>query len=62
MGLDYLRISRALIILFLLFLCVNYVPNQNREVLEETQAGSNSDAVKATLRRLHYFKMAFPHL
>ena len=36
---------------------MNYVPNQNGNVLEETLAGSNSDAVKATLRRVRYFKM-----
>ena len=63
MGLtDYFRILRALIILFLLFACMNYVPNQNEKVLEKTLAGSNSDAVKTTLRRVHYFKMALPHL
>ena len=59
MGLiDYFRILKALIILFLLFLCVNYVPNQNVKVLEEMLAGSSSDAVKTILRRcLRYFKM-----
>ena len=42
---------------------MNYVPNQNRKVLEETLAGFNSDAVKTTLsRRLHYFKMTLPLL
>ena len=35
---------------------MNYVPNQNGKVLEEKLAGSNSDAVKTTLRRLRYFK------
>ena len=51
MGLfGYLRILKALIILFSLFVCVNYVPNQNGKILEETLAGSNSDAVKTTLR------------
>ena len=30
MGLiDYIRILKALIILFLLYFCMNYVPNQN---------------------------------
>ena len=42
---------------------MSYVPNQNGKVLEETLAGSNSDAVKITLRqRLRYFKMTFPLL
>ena len=36
---------------------MNYVPNQNGKVLEETVAGSNSDAVKTTLWCLRYFKM-----
>ena len=62
---DYFRILKALIILFLLFqLCVlfsylNYVPNQNDKVLKETLAGFNSDAVKSTLRHLP-FKMTLP--
>ena len=55
--LDYFRILKALIILFLLFVCMNYVPNQNGKVLEETLAGFNSDDLKATLRRLRCFKM-----
>ena len=55
--LDYFRILKALIILFLLFVCMNYVPNQNGKVLEETLAGFNSDDVKKTLRRLRYFTM-----
>ena len=33
--------------------------NQNVKVMEETLAGSNSDAVKTTLRCLRYFKMTF---
>ena len=33
--------------------------NQNVKVMEETLAGSNSDAVKTTLRCLRYFKMIF---
>ena len=41
--LDYFRILKALIVLFLLFVCMNYVPNQNRKVLKETLAGFNSD-------------------
>ena len=36
---------------------MNYIPNQNVKVLEETLSGLNSDNVKATLRRLHCFKM-----
>ena len=39
---------------------MNYVPNQNGKVLEETLASFNSDAVKTTLRRLSYFKMTLP--
>ena len=35
---------------------MNYGPNQNRKVLKETLAGSNSDAVKTTLRRLSISK------
>ena len=31
---------------------MNYVPNQNEKVLEETLLGFNSDAVKTTLRHL----------
>ena len=53
MGLiDYFGILKALIILFVLFVCMNYVLNENGKVLEETLAGSNSDAVKTTLRRI----------
>ena len=59
---DYFRIFKALIILFLLFVCMNYVPNQNAKGREETLAGFNSDAVKTTLRCLCYFKMTFPLL
>ena len=63
MGLiDYFRNLEALIILFLLFVCINYVPNQNGIVLEETMAGFNSNDVKTTLRRLRYFKMTLPLL
>ena len=40
MFLDYFRILKALIILFLLFVCMNCVPNQNGKVLEETLAVS----------------------
>ena len=47
---DYFRILKALIILFLLYICINYVPNENGKVQEETPADSNSDAVKTTLR------------
>ena len=52
----------ALIILFLLFACMNYVPNQNGKVLAETLAGFNSDAVKTTFIRLCYSKMTLPLL
>ena len=55
--LDYFRILKTLIILFLLFVCMNYVPNKNWEVLEETPPGFNSDDVKTTLKRLRCFKM-----
>ena len=47
---DYFRVLKALIILFLLYICMNYVPKQNRKVQEETLAYSNLDAVKTTLR------------
>ena len=39
---------------------MNNVPHQNVKVLEESLAGSNSDAVKKPLRGLLYFKMTFP--
>ena len=38
---------------------MNYAPNQNGKVQEETLADSNSDAVKTTLR-LRYFKITIP--
>ena len=60
--LDYFRILKVLIILFLLFVCMDYVPNQNRTVLEETPAGFNSGDVKTTLRHLRSFKMILPLL
>ena len=41
---------------------MNYVPNQNGKILEETLAGSNSDAVKTTWRSLCCFKMTLPLL
>ena len=41
---------------------MNYVPNQNRKVLEETVAVFNSDDVKTTLRLLRCFKMTLPFL
>ena len=41
---------------------MNYVPNQNGKVLEETLAGFNRDAVKTTLRSLLYLKMTLPFL
>ena len=39
---------------------MNYIPNKNGKVLLETLAASNSDAVKATLKRLRHFKMTLP--
>ena len=41
---------------------MNYVPNQNEKVLDETLAGFNSDGVKITLKRLRHFKMTLPLL
>ena len=41
---------------------MNYIPNQNEKVIEETLAGFNSDDVKTTLRRLRCFKMTLPLL
>ena len=35
---------------------MNYIPNQNEKVIEETLAGFNSDDVETTLRRLRCFK------
>ena len=60
--LDYFRILKAFIILFLLFICMNYVLNQNGKVLGETLAGFNLDHVKTKLRRLRCFKMTLPLL
>ena len=60
--LDYFRILKALIISFLLFVCLIYVPNQNGKILEETLAGFNLDDVKTTLRHLRFFKMTVPLL
>ena len=40
---------------------MDYVPNQNGKVLDETIAGFNSDEVKTPLRRLRCFKMTIPH-
>ena len=61
MGLiDSFRILIALMILYLLFVCLNYVRSQNGKTLEETLAGFNSDDVKTTLKRLLYFEMIIP--
>ena len=60
--LDYFRNLKALIILSLIFVFMNYVPNQNGKVLEETLAGFNSDDLKTTLRYLRCFKMTLPLL
>ena len=59
---DYFRNMKALINLFLLFACMNYVPNQNGKVLEEAVAGSNSGSLKTALRRLRCFKITLPLL
>ena len=55
--LEYFRILKVLKILLLLFVCMNYIPNQNGKVLEETLSGFNSDNAKTTSRRVRYFKM-----
>ena len=60
--LDYFRIFNALVILFLLFVSMKYVPNQNGKVLEETLTGFNLDDVKTTLRHVRCFKMILPLL
>ena len=39
---------------------MNNVQNQNGKVLEELLPGSNSDAVKTTLRGLHDFQNGLP--
>ena len=59
---DYFRILKALINLSLLFVCMSYVFNQNGKVQEETLTEPNSVVMKATLRRLRYFKMILPLL
>ena len=43
----------------IIFFMIN-IQNQNGKVLEEMLAGSNSDAVKTTLRDLHNFKITLP--
>ena len=55
---DYFRILKALMILFLLYIYRNYVPNQNEKVQEETLADSNSEALKT--ETLRYFKRNLP--
>ena len=54
---DYFRILKALMILFLLFVCKNYVPYQNGKVMEEALIGSKSYVMKTTLSCLYYFKI-----
>ena len=66
-SINYFRILKDLINLFLSLVCINYAPNQNGKVLEETPADFNLDAVKATLRHLplpppKFFKNFFPFL
>ena len=56
MGLiDLVRILKALIILFLLYICMNYASNQNGKVQEETLAYSNSLYLNSI-----YFKIILP--
>ena len=59
---DYFRILKALINLSLLFVCMSYVFNQNGKVQEEILTEPNSVVMKATCRRLRYFKMTLPLL
>ena len=54
--LDYFRILKALIILFLLLFCMNYVPNQNGKVLEEKLASFNSDDVNKSMETRALFQ------
>ena len=56
---DYFIILKAFIILMLFFWMDSFL-NQNGKVLEETLAGSNSNAVKTTLRGLPNSKMTLP--
>ena len=63
-SINYFRILKDLTNLFLSLVCINYAPNQNGKVLEETPADFNLDAVKATLRHLplpppKFFKIFF---
>ena len=44
-------------IFFFLFVYMNYLLNQNGNVLEETLASLNLDDVEKILRRLRHFKM-----
>ena len=52
---DLVRILKALIILFLLYICMNYASNQNGKVQEETLAYSNSLYLNSI-----YFKIILP--
>ena len=54
---DYLEIFKVLIILRFCYFFMNYIPTQNGTFLGETLAGSNTDAVEATLKCVHYFRM-----
>ena len=46
-----------MVILFLVFICMNYIPNQNQKVVEETLAGFNSDDGKKIWMQLRCFKI-----
>ena len=57
MGLiDNFRNLKALIILFLLFVCMNYVPNKNRKDFKVKQASFNSDYVKKSIETSTLFQ------
>ena len=60
MGLiDYSRSFKALLKLYLLFVCMSYFENQNGKVLEETLTESNPDALKTIVKHLRYFIFYF---
>ena len=44
------------LILFLLLVCMNYVPNQNEKVLAETVAGFDSGDLKTTFEMSTLFQ------
>ena len=55
---NFERFNDLIFIILLYELC----SKSTREILEETLARSNSDALKTTLRRLSYFKITLPLL